>query len=195
MKVKVAEAIVAMINLHYDGGIEKFVESGGGLAYVPAPVDKVVLKTVPDIPKDILKALQDMKDVIITEKYNFSIDIEVIERKQEDLMTKISSHIMPESFVMMVTPLCNVVSVPSKKSIEKIKKLLLKEKGCALSFIICKDEFVTVEGGPTEGPKEKQALVPEKSKDRVDGIKPDDILNLRIDLETTEDCLDFINRM
>jgi hypothetical protein len=202
MKIKDAEMAMNIIQVMYPGGLKRFCETGGGIMYVPQPVDIVLVKH-DNLGEEILSKFSELPsvEVLNSNVKNFEFDEEVIEEARETVglwMAENLSDALKNISGYQITPIANTFVLVGLKmdspQAEKFESFLKSVPGHALSFIFYSDGNKRVESCVGISTPVHESIVLESAKPkRTVAIGGDDILNLQIALNTAESVEDFLN--
>ena len=195
--MKKAVTITTYIDLKYPGGMNKFLEDRGGICYLPEPTDLIYF-IHPNLPEDIKKGLVGMfgNGIIFGTTWNFEgANQEDYSSIQDGIDAALNQADMGQ-VATLANPCVVAITCPSirkddpriAKLIEKISTMPLMQRGC----IICKNGYIPFEGTVPEFPK---ALTTVSIPKRETVINDDDILNLRIALESAHSLEEFLSKV
>lgn len=200
-----SEKVLTVMEVHFPGGLSKFEETGGSVFIVP---DEEIIIYHPDFDsKAKLKVLNGLKGtgykISFVKDGNFDgAELEEIKDFQGYLIAKLMSLGIEQSSVL-VSKASIYISVPTHKStqvtIKRLRDFLTTIKGVVRGHIECSDKIVRF-GNPQNAThikrKETNRIQPEHNRpERETRIDDDDILNLRIALESSKSFEEFLNNI
>jgi len=198
--VEEALIIMSLINNRYPGGIAQWEDDGGRMLAVPSPANEIVLwlpQSAPgELTKDIKKVSKRVAILPLIQEPSEEVVAEV-----SKLVQKVPTVITFHSGVMVI--LFATISVKSERAQELLKSLMAVGD-IVLLYALDRNggyekksqDFFDVAPKRKRAPKKcKTAVKQEAGPETPVSIHTDDILNLRIALETTQDVNDFINSL
>jgi hypothetical protein len=199
-----SEKVLTVMEVHFPGGLSKFEETGGSVFIVP---DNEIIIFHPGFDsKAKLKILSGLKStgykVSFVKEGNFEgAELEEVKDFQGYLIAKLMSLGIEQSSVL-VSKATVYLSVPTHKStqvaIKRLKDFLSSIKGVVRGHIECQDKIIRF-GNPQNARikrRETSRIQPEHNRpDRDTRINEDDILNLRIALESSKSFEEFLNNI
>jgi hypothetical protein len=166
-----------MIQKQYPGGVEAFKENNGMVVMVPDPVEEIIVLLPSNTPEELRTNLKSIKKCTVLASKPY-ID-------SESLLTKIKANIrvhphyiaVNSGIVTMVFTMVTVEDPKVKSIIEKVKKI----PGLEILYVMGSDNKIIRIQNEVEDVYEMKAKM-----ERTTSISEDDILNLKISLETKD---------
>ena len=153
MNFKIAPVVMAIIQALYKGGLEQFLEDGGGFVFLPVRNGEIVLLH-PDLPPEILKSCREYaKDFkctfhSVTEPNFKGLDTESV---LEDFVMRIKDLPGAKNLWVEWNVVCATVKTASKDSMDlnELKKALAVTPGLVRGIILHgQDSIIRIEQSP-----------------------------------------------
>jgi len=201
----VGDIVMTVIQGLYPGGMSAFEEEGGSVFYIP---DEEILIYHPSLdPKAKAKILNSLKGLNITISFvsagNFEdFHMDQIKDFQEYLIMKLMD-LKLSAATVLVSRASIFIGIPHYKStqmaVKRLKDFLTTFEGVVRGHIKCRDRIVRFgkPGPKTRVRKHAQSKIqPEYGRpDREHTITEDDVLNLKIALESSKSFEEFLNNI
>jgi len=205
--IAAAQAIMTYIEVKFPEGIKGFLAGQGELFFMPNTENFVIYRK--DIDEKFVIDIQDHFksggiNIVCDDISNFEGLDEVEVRGEMDRFFNFLKSINRPDIQFVATKACFALNFSgSSKSLvcEKLKKYFENSSSFRRVMIVCEDGVISPDvvcttrysNNPEKRKKEKlmtKEVVSERRK-----INDDDLLNLRINLETAQDVNDFINSL
>lgn len=220
-KYALSHVILTMISSSYPGGSEKFEEEGGLIAPLP-PLGQCLIYH-PNPPEEFKKALHKTKidmggglpDIVFSfiDRLNFEgMSQEEISGQIQVAAEELSRVLKTSTILISPNPVMSIVMIPGYQfkdgtdiqdildilvnNIDNLIRLLIVGENGLFPMDLTKPERVSniLPEDINIMAAERNIKTPSK-KEIKRTIRPDDIINLRIDLEVCNDAQEFIDRM
>lgn len=199
------EKVMTVMEVHFPGGLSAFEETGGSVFIVP---DEEVIIYHPDMDsKAKLKILTGLKNtghkITFVKEGNFDgFELEQIKDFQGYLIAKLMS-LGIDACTVVVSKATVFLGMPSMKStqvaVKRLRNFLSAISGVTRGHIQCSDKIVrfgNTKNTPRIKRRETSRVQPEHNRPKRDvRINEDDILNLKIALESSKSFEEFLNNI
>lgn len=199
----IGDVVLTIIQGLYPGGLSAFEEEGGSIFHIP---DEEILIYHPNI-KNRVKILSALKGLEIPVSFvssgNFDdFHMDQIKDFQEYLIMKLMD-LKLSAATVLVSRASIFISIPHYKStqvaVKRLKDFLTTFEGVVRGHIKCRDRIVRF-GNPkskssTRKPSRSRIQPDYGRPDREQTITEDDVLNLKIALESSKSFEEFLNNI
>jgi len=197
---KLSTAVMNILQVHYEGGLEQFNQDGGQVAIIPVEDKLGVIVYCPDgIPdelKNTLNGLSEKNDSInflFPSICNFKdmddeaiVDIIDVQLRDKSLELKLACIPQINKAVALFTVLNKSIK---DEAIQAFEETLRNTQGIYRGCILCLDGSIFID----QSPAVMTPVIQRPDRDTI--ISKDDILNLNIVLNTTKDINEFIKAL
>jgi hypothetical protein len=200
MNFGIGTVLLTIIQSFYKGGLQQFEADGGVTGMAPGDPPEILVYH-PDLPvsvRNVLKELADKAQLCVrfltTLNYQ-GVEPETVQELFQNNIDRIGDELGLEGAMIKMGPLCNTIVLGNDTTLKTAEALVEKLReilpGCIRTYVMYgNDQVLRAEYRLDEEPV-RAVLVKQETHTRQTVIGDDDLLNLKIALET-QSVDDFI---